>query len=169
MTRPFGGLNLLCVGDFYQLDPPEGGALSSIPTEFIRRARKYEPAPTISHSQALFWSGGDKGIQGITELHDVGRCKDEWLQEVQEELRHGRLSEDNWKFLHGERTSVPGSWTKGRAQCGVKACADLARGIAPSSTSAKASGAPPQKKARTNAGACLDITAYECPQCKEQR
>ena len=32
--RPFGGLNVLCSGDFWQLDPPDGGFLSSIPVEF---------------------------------------------------------------------------------------------------------------------------------------
>ena len=29
--RPFGGLNVLCSGDFWQLDPPDGGFLGSIP------------------------------------------------------------------------------------------------------------------------------------------
>ena len=29
--RPFGGLNVLCSGDFWHLDPPDGGFLGSIP------------------------------------------------------------------------------------------------------------------------------------------
>ena len=48
-TRSFGGLNVLCSGDFWQLDPPDGGFLGGIPTEYIQKARKYAPAPTIAH------------------------------------------------------------------------------------------------------------------------
>ena len=29
VDRPFGGLNVLCVGDFWQLDPPDGGSLQT--------------------------------------------------------------------------------------------------------------------------------------------
>ena len=64
VDRPFGGLNVLFCGDFWQLDPPDGGFLASIPTEFIRAGRKYAPAPTIAHGQALFWGGSENGIQG---------------------------------------------------------------------------------------------------------
>ena len=34
--RPFGGLNVIMCGDFWQLDPPDGGYLGSIPVEFIQ-------------------------------------------------------------------------------------------------------------------------------------
>ena len=54
VTRPFGGLIVLFCCDFWQLDPPDGGFLGQIPDEFIRRARKYQPAPTVSHGQAPF-------------------------------------------------------------------------------------------------------------------
>jgi len=37
--RPFGGLNIICAGDLWQLDPPDGGFLGDIPTEFIQNAR----------------------------------------------------------------------------------------------------------------------------------
>ena len=37
------------------------------------------------------------------------------LAELQGELRHGQLSDDNHKFLHGKPTTVPGSWIAGLA------------------------------------------------------
>ena len=38
-ARAFGGINILFVGDLWQIDPPSGGFLASIPVEYIRRAR----------------------------------------------------------------------------------------------------------------------------------
>jgi hypothetical protein len=35
-TRAFGGINVIFVGDFWQLDPPKGGFLGQIPTEFLK-------------------------------------------------------------------------------------------------------------------------------------
>lgn len=55
--RPFGGLNILCAGDLWQLDPPDGGFIGSIPVQYIQRGRKYQPAATVSHGQALVWGG----------------------------------------------------------------------------------------------------------------
>ena len=48
--QPFGGLNILCSGDFWQLDPPDGGFLGNIPTEFISRGRKYRIPGCAEHS-----------------------------------------------------------------------------------------------------------------------
>ena len=46
-VRPFGGLNVIFAGDFWQLDPPKGGFLASIPCEFIRRGRKSDSKPDV--------------------------------------------------------------------------------------------------------------------------
>ena len=126
MDRPFGGLNVLCVGDFWQLDPPDGGFLADIPTQYLQRARRYQPAPTISHGQSLFWGGPLTGIQGVTELHECERTQDQWLQEVQEEFRKGAVSLDTYNFLHGRPTRVPGSWLNGDVCCGNDKCRALA-------------------------------------------
>ena len=40
-------------------------------------------------------------MQGITELVDRERCKDEWWTEVSDEVRHGCISGKNHKYLHG--------------------------------------------------------------------
>ena len=37
--RAFGGINVLLSGDLWQLDPPRGGFLASIPVNFIRKAK----------------------------------------------------------------------------------------------------------------------------------
>ena len=68
--RPFGGLNVLFCGDFWQLDPPDGGFLGNIPVEFIQAARRHLPAPTVAHGQSLLWGGAEHGTQGVTELED---------------------------------------------------------------------------------------------------
>ena len=119
-------MNVLFCGDFWQLDPPDGGFLAAIPTEYIKAGRKYAAAPTIAHGQALMWSGGEGGTQGVTELKQCERCDDAWLKEVQEELRNGRLSKNNHAFLHGLPTSVPGSWENGDVACHNPECRKLA-------------------------------------------
>ena len=68
--RSFGGLNVLLCGDFWQLDPPDGGFLANIPREYIQKARQYAPAPTVSHGQSLLWGGGEHGVQGVIELQE---------------------------------------------------------------------------------------------------
>ena len=128
-AHPFGGLNVLLSGDLWQLPPPSGGFLGSIPAEFIANSRKYSPAVTISHGQSLLWGGAQNSkwaFHGITELEESERCrKDPWLQEVQLELRQGRLSENSHAFLHGTATTVTGSWTNGVASCGRGQCQQL--------------------------------------------
>ena len=121
-VRAFGGINVLLVGDFWQLDPPKGGSLSDIPVEFLRSARHYAPKADIAHGQAILWGQGDGSVQGITELTECVRTQDPWLLEVQTEMRGGNLSEDAWNFLHGRPTKVPGSWVNGKVTCGNRDC-----------------------------------------------
>eukprot|EP00434_Breviolum_minutum_P042312 symbB.v1.2.037656.t1/scaffold5622.1/size25200/1 len=42
----------------------------------------------------LLWSGP---TQGVTELTDRERCKDDWWNEVVDEMRAGQLSDANWR------------------------------------------------------------------------
>ena len=63
-------------------------------------------------------------MQGMTELTECVRTEDPWLLEVQQEMRAGNLFLDAWKFMHGQNTTVPGSWAAGKCQCGDQACKD---------------------------------------------
>ena len=94
IDRAFGGLNVLLVGDFWQLDPPAGGFLGSIPVEYLLRARQFAAKPDVAQGQAILWGRGPDSVQHVTELTECIRTEDAWLLQVQEEFREGRLSED---------------------------------------------------------------------------
>ena len=94
----------------------------------------------------LFWSSDEAlKLQGVTELWRPQRCKDVWYNELIEECRNGNLSDDNYNFLHGKETTVPGSWEEGRPRCGEKACLALAN------------------------ASWARIEAEECDVCKDER
>ena len=121
--HPFGGLNIVFSGDFWQLPPPDGGFLGDIPTEYIRNARKYTPSPSIAHGQSLLWSDDDEtGVQGVTELVECERTKDLWLRSVQDEFRRGELTVETHAFLHGKPTTQPGSFFEGEVKCAANTC-----------------------------------------------
>ena len=93
--------------------------------------------------------------QGVLELEEGERSKGEggqgedvWLQEVQDQIRNGTLSEDNWHFLHGRPTLVPGTWARGTAQCGNEVCIALAEVRAASGAHSEAKLTRPHKRAR---------------------
>lgn len=126
--RPFGGLNVLYVGDFYQLAPPDGAALTSVPDWLLtggRAAKK--PNGRIGNGLELFWGGLPSGVQGMTELITPHRCKYLWYNEVLNQIRTMELSNDNYKFLHGRETTVPGSWVDGKPACGRTECRKLVK------------------------------------------
>ena len=98
-VRPFAGLNVIFTGDFHQLPPPAGIYLADVPRAFKDPYGEKAPENALGDAgKQLFWGGA---VQGVTELQERERCKDEWWNEVVDELRAGQLSDDNWRYLHG--------------------------------------------------------------------
>ena len=126
IDRPFGGINILFVGDFHQLDPASGTPINAIPTGFLRSARRYAPSATEEHGQYIFGGSGPGCVQGMDELITCNRLEeqDEWLLQVQREFRENNLSMDSHAFLHGRPTSKPGSWTNGQTTCDNPKCSE---------------------------------------------
>ena len=81
----------------------------------------------LTQGQDLIWGKPEFAFQGIPELTACERTKDLWLQDVQEEFRYSQLGSNTHAFLHGLPTTVPGSWLRGKPQCGLAACEALVR------------------------------------------
>ena len=125
-ARAWGGINLLTFGDMYQLDCPEGTPLYQIPSEFVPDVKRRDEHAGAIRGLDLVWGINEfESLQGVTELTHCFRCDDAWWNEVLDEIRVLKLSSDNHAFLHGEATSVPGSWLAGKPSCGKRGCLAL--------------------------------------------
>ena len=99
-ARPSGGLNVILSGDLWR-----GAFLGAIPARMLRSkgceheatARSVRPAADLGRAEK--WHPRSHRARHV-RAH-TGR---------QEEFRHGRLSASTHAFLHGQPTSVPGSW-----------------------------------------------------------
>ena len=97
--RPFAGINVILTGDFQQLPPPAGHYLADIPRSILDPNSDKTPEDALAdHGKHLLWGGA---VQGVTELVERERCKDEWWNQVVDEMRSGCLSETTWRYLHG--------------------------------------------------------------------
>lgn len=89
-------VNTLMFGDLWQLRPVSGTALCSNPAK----------APTMLalHGLQLLWGAETTPVQKCWNFTTSLRCEDVWFQGVLAECRAGRLSDDNYFFLHGYPT-----------------------------------------------------------------
>ena len=104
---------MLFAGDFWQLDPPDGVALSSVPTDLMHLQKCVAASATAAHGQRIFWGRTPWSVQHLTGLTEPYRCQYPWYNEFMEECRGNALSANNHKCTHGEVTDVPGSWLNG--------------------------------------------------------
>ena len=98
-TRPFAGVNVVLIGDFKQLPPPQGGYLADVPhaLKVGPHCTSKAPDPLSDAGKKLMW----EEVQGMVELDERQRCNDAWWNEVTEEIRAGKLSDKNHRYLHG--------------------------------------------------------------------
>ena len=118
--RVFAGVNIICAGDFLQLPPCKASGDLSMPPPYILG----DDVSTVDNDDLgrdLFW----RNVTHTVELTQQVRCKDLWYENVLDELREGRLSNDSYNFLHGDETSVCGTGGIGDEHCGNAACHDL--------------------------------------------
>ena len=144
---PWGGLNVILAGDVWQLEPPRGTFIANLPLQWLTHGATSKRPPAAT-GQALIWdTNAEHGIQGVTELVEVKRTDDAWLQHVQDQIRHGELSATNHAFMHGKPTKVAGSWMKGQVLCKNQACQRLSDGFCTEK----------------------EVAEEECPRCRSER
>jgi len=99
--RPFGGINTLLFGDWWQLRAVRATSLFDHPST---------ASSEIAHNGLLLIWGQDRNsAQGVWELEEQVRCPDKWFQCFLTECRNGDLTHENYFFIHGVPTESLGS------------------------------------------------------------
>ncbi|CAK0873882.1 unnamed protein product [Prorocentrum cordatum] len=124
----FGGLNLVLLGDLWQIPPVRSLSIAANP--FVKR-----PA-NVGRILEMFWTQGlPHSVTNRYALTQSHRCSDLWWRSFLAEARAGDLSDRMCDFVHGFSTDVPGSWmpaspgsaeaSTGHLGCGKAKCRAL--------------------------------------------
>ncbi|CAK0804775.1 unnamed protein product, partial [Prorocentrum cordatum] len=124
----FGGLNLVLLGDLWQIPPVRSLSIAANP--FVKR-----PA-NVGRILEMFWTQGlPHSVTNRYALTQSHRCSDLWWRSFLAEARAGDLSDRMYDFVHGFSTDVPGSWmpaspgsaeaSTGHLGCGKAKCRAL--------------------------------------------
>lgn len=86
INQAFDVINILCVDDLHQLDPPIDIPINKIPSSFIQKAHECASGSTDEHGNYIFWGRDIGTMNGVSELTICERHEnaDDWLLEVQQ-------------------------------------------------------------------------------------
>ncbi len=98
-ARPFGGLNVLLFGDWWQLKPVNGTTLYSDPQK--------APTQTAYHGMQLLWGSPPNAAHRCWNFEDSLRCDDAWYNDFLDQCRRGDLHEDTYNLSQGVPTTAP--------------------------------------------------------------
>ena len=98
-TRPFGGVNTLLFGDWWQLKPVTGTCLFSNPAN--------APSFTAWYGLMLLWGERPDAVHRCWDFVHSLRCDDLWYNHFLGECRRGALSAECYNMLHGYPTAAP--------------------------------------------------------------
>ena len=124
----FGGLNLVLLGDLWQIPPVRSLSIAANP--FVKRAAN------VGRILEMFWTESlPHSATHRFALSQSHRCSDPWWKSFLAQARAGDLSDRMYEFVHGFPTDVPGSWmpaapgsaesSKGHLVCGKAKCRAL--------------------------------------------
>ena len=119
---PFGGINIIFAGDFWQLTPVKAHSLFANP--FLKK--KYSSGE--QKILQMFWNGDDQdSIQKTWLLTKPLRSHDAWLNAVLQASRNGEESWEMYCFNHGLPTRHVGPWPPQEEMptCGSQRCNDI--------------------------------------------
>ena len=112
VPRAWGGVNLILIGDWWQLQPTGGIAIMSHPLSHSVQNSSAAQATMASlwcqpsdvsdlnaaHYMLQEWAPKERVLELSTNIRSG---EDEWWNEVLEQCRRGELSEDNYDWIHG--------------------------------------------------------------------
>ena len=97
--RPFGGINVLCCEDWWQLPPVAGTSLCG---------NMNEVSPGVAYNAMIrLWHTGPDCIRKTWSLVEPMRCDDAWYNTFLSQCRFGSLTEENYCLIHGFPTFTP--------------------------------------------------------------